>query len=389
VLLGGTVCVVGVLSIWWCLWRGGLPSVDRCAALLVDEDTTRPQRMWVSMGWGWVAWLLTIQPLVLGLYPLWIAPVVVVAWGCLLFSPPSVLRTRVAVRLSRRVRDGLVDSSPLVRGWAAAVVLFVVGEHPDRSVLRWRLTVGSSLFDGSSLLLRRRSRGTSPVAPESASFVESRDTLFRLMETLRLSSAPPLVRDRTRLLLSAVRLLWESPVLEQSLKVSFMGNQLMDRSDTLVFLSSAWFVSGALADQSLREPRLFDLTNGVMMVSASEPDAPFSNEPCLRGVSRAELRTRPHMPASDLLARADLAVALSSSWHVPDPEYRFGIALGRTDNNDSSAVLDLIDAVWALLPSEAAVPHPAVDEPSEASQCASSGASAGSPSSDVSSGIRS
>jgi hypothetical protein len=173
------------------------------------------------------------------------------------------------------------------------------------------------------------------------------------------------------------------------LKVSFMGNQLMDRSDTLVFLSSAWFVSGALADQSLREPRLFDLTNGVMMVSASEPDAPFSNEPCLRGVSRAELRTRPHMPASDLLARADLAVALSSSWHIPDPEYRFGIALGRTDNNDSSAVLDLIDAVWALLPSEAAVPYPAVDEPSEASQCASSGASSGSPTSDVSSRIRS
>ena len=309
------------------------------------------------MGWGWVAWLLTIQPLVTGMYPLWIAPVVVVVWYCLLFSPPSVLRTRVAARLSRRVRDGLVDSSPLVRGWAAAVVLFVVAEYPDRSVLRWRLTVGSTLFDGSSLLLRRRSRGASEGVSPGVSDGESRNTLFYVLEALRLASTPPLSRDRTRLLVSAVRMVWESPVLEQSLKVSYMGNHLVDRSSSLSFVSSAWFVSSALADQSVRDPQLFDINNGVMMVSGSEPDAAYSNEPCLRGVSRVELRSRMRPATADLLARADLAVALSSSWHVPEPEHRFGLSLGRTDDHDTTAVLDLVDAVWALLPATSDAAH--------------------------------
>jgi hypothetical protein len=238
------------------------------------------------------------------------------------------------------VREGLTDSSPLVRGWAAAVVAFVVCEYPERPLLRWRLTVGSPAFDGSSMLFRRRSEG--------AASAESRDALFHVVETLRLSSIPSLTRDRARVLLMAVRSVWSSPVLEQTAQVSYMGNQLVYRADAMGYLSTAWFVSSALAHASVKDPRLFSVSSGVMMLGGV--DAPYGSEPFLRGVSRAELRAPLPVVPHELVARADLAVALAPSWHVPEPEFRFGMAHGRTDDHDMTAVAGLVEAVWALVP---------------------------------------
>lgn len=360
-LLGGTVCVVGVLSIWWCLWRGGLPSVDRCAALLAEEEKARPQRLWVSMVWGWVAWLLTIQPLALKMYPLWVAPIVVVAWCCLLFSPPSALRTRTAARVARRVREGLSDPSPVVRGWAATVVVFVVCEFPELPLLRWRLTVGSPGFDDASLLFRRRLE-----AEEDGNAV-SRRVLFHMVEAMRLSSMPSMFRDRARVLMTAVRAVWSSPVLEQTVGVAFRDDRLVQRADALEFISTAWFLSRAFDDVSCRDPQLFCVGSSVMMAGGS--DAPYSSEPFLRGASRGELRHAVTAPPAQLVARADLAVAMASSWHFPEPEYRFGVSSGRTDSGGDDALVDLVEAVWALVPDPVLRPadaSPGVVTPGEA-----------------------
>ena len=313
-----TVHGVSTVSLWWCLRRGGLPSVDASVRLLAASYDARLSRRWVRV----------------------------------LLALPLSLRFRVASMLALRVREGVDDSSWLVRGWAASVLVYASchGIEP----VEYRLGMPAPVVPSALLELGWLQTSSRDLAQFSV--------LERVVWALEAWSFPLLDRLQVLRVVAAVRAVWSSPALEHVLELAAVGVDLQGRARAGEFLSSAWLLSAAFADPVLQDPAAFTVDTEVL----SPLGGLFltADGSCLCGVSPSEVvassqgaadsassaaSASPSASLSDshIAERAALAMALSDGWYDwVDPKWR---AIGpKLSPGHRPALSELLAAVWAL-----------------------------------------
>jgi hypothetical protein len=267
-----------------------------------------------------------------------------------LLALPVSLSIRVGSRLAQRVKEGVGDSSPLVRGWAASVLVFSSchGIEP----VEYRRGMPSPVVP--SALLELGWVQTASSGPDGFSVLE------RLVWALEAWSFPPLDRLQVLRVVSAVRGVWSSPALEHVLELASLGVRLQGRAVAGEFLSSAWLLSSAFADPVLQDPSAFLVETGVL----SPLGGLFlsADEECLRGVEPSvmhaassvgsDVASSGSLADAQIAERAALAMALADGWYDwADVEwYRRGPKLSP---GHRPALSELLAVVWALSSTDA------------------------------------
>lgn len=322
------------VSVGWALWRGALPSVDSSVGLLAAAYESRWSRRWVLLVWSCAALFASAGLVVFDFEFFWAVLLVAASWVGLLvaFVSPTV---RVASRLAHRVRTGLEGSSPLVRGWAAAVMVFA--SCYDVAFDGYRPGVAGPRMPSALLML-----GWDRVVLEGRDSLSVVDSVVLELEGW---TVPPLDRMRVLRVVTAVREVWSSPALEHVIELASLGTELHGRHRVGEFLSSAWLLSFAFSDPALQVASAFAVDTGF----ASYPDGLFlfADDKCLLGVPRVDVLA-PLPPVDPRIAeRAVLAMALADGWYDwVQPELRASglkLSLGHRP-----ALAELLAAVWAL-----------------------------------------